>query len=302
MAYPIDYISQKLKIDNKELIEKDLVLHSFLNLLLKNNEFKENYVFKGGTCLTKCYLRYYRFSEDLDFTWINQSYFKLKSEKMIRNILSEEINNLMHQIRNISLSLSLDFKEDKKDNKYIEFGGSNKFVTFKIWYKSKVIKEEQFFKIQINFVETFFYEFKELKARSLVKDIDKKEIQFLFDNSEIVLEDINLKCYDIKEIFIEKVRAILTRRALKARDFIDCFMIMKRFNLNYLEFEEKIISKIKFMLKYEKYLLNLMSKDSLDFNLGDEEKLMLEKIDDKFPNFVKEFNFFLLELKKEVLK
>ena len=31
----------------------------------------ENWVFKGGTCLKKCYFETYRFSEDLDFTLID---------------------------------------------------------------------------------------------------------------------------------------------------------------------------------------------------------------------------------------
>lgn len=80
----IDYLAEKLHIDARELIEKDLILHRILIELISNSHFAENYAFKGGTCLMKCYLGYYRFSEDLDFTWIDQRIFENKSGKQIR--------------------------------------------------------------------------------------------------------------------------------------------------------------------------------------------------------------------------
>lgn len=51
----IDYISFKEGIENKLLIEKDIILHKLLCALLKYDSFKNNLAFKGGTCLTKCY-------------------------------------------------------------------------------------------------------------------------------------------------------------------------------------------------------------------------------------------------------
>lgn len=37
-------------------------------------ECRDNLIFKGGTCLRKCYFEDYRFSEDLDFTAINPDF------------------------------------------------------------------------------------------------------------------------------------------------------------------------------------------------------------------------------------
>ena len=74
----IDYISSELKISNKALLEKDIILHNILCILEEDDFFRKNFVFKGGTCLTKCYLGYYRFSEDLDFTWTDQKLFEAK--------------------------------------------------------------------------------------------------------------------------------------------------------------------------------------------------------------------------------
>lgn len=70
---------------------KDSVNRAFLDLS-QNEFFSKNYIFKGGTCLTKCYLGYYRFSEDIDFTWKDQTIFEDKSQTKTRKILSEIID------------------------------------------------------------------------------------------------------------------------------------------------------------------------------------------------------------------
>ena len=64
----IDQVSQDIKYTHKEIVEKDLYVHNLLSNLFSAQYFKENFLFKGSTCLEKCYLGYYRFSEDLDFT------------------------------------------------------------------------------------------------------------------------------------------------------------------------------------------------------------------------------------------
>ncbi|MCK5690788.1 nucleotidyl transferase AbiEii/AbiGii toxin family protein, partial [Myxococcota bacterium] len=48
-------------------IEKDYVL-GWLLYAIANHERLSRWVFKGGTCLKKCFFETYRFSEDLDFT------------------------------------------------------------------------------------------------------------------------------------------------------------------------------------------------------------------------------------------
>ena len=50
------------------VIEKDYVLGWLLAGINQRPELRESWVFKGGTCLKKCYFETYRFSEDLDFT------------------------------------------------------------------------------------------------------------------------------------------------------------------------------------------------------------------------------------------
>jgi len=52
----------------EDVIEKDYVLGWLLWGIGTDPELGQHWVFKGGTCLKKCYVETYRFSEDLDFT------------------------------------------------------------------------------------------------------------------------------------------------------------------------------------------------------------------------------------------
>jgi predicted nucleotidyltransferase component of viral defense system len=53
------------------VIEKDYVLGWILAGIYADPELGSAWVFKGGTCLKKCFFETYRFSEDLDFTLSN---------------------------------------------------------------------------------------------------------------------------------------------------------------------------------------------------------------------------------------
>lgn len=54
-----------------DVIEKDYVLGWLLAGIANAPELAQTWIFKGGTCLRKCYYETYRFSEDLDFTVVN---------------------------------------------------------------------------------------------------------------------------------------------------------------------------------------------------------------------------------------
>ena len=51
-----------------DVVEKDYVLGWVLAGIGTEPALRDGWVFKGGTCLKKCYLETFRFSEDLDFT------------------------------------------------------------------------------------------------------------------------------------------------------------------------------------------------------------------------------------------
>ncbi len=51
-----------------QVVEKDYVLGWVLSGIYQHATLAKTWIFKGGTCLKKCYFETYRFSEDLDFT------------------------------------------------------------------------------------------------------------------------------------------------------------------------------------------------------------------------------------------
>ena len=53
---------------SEEVVEKDYVLGWVLWGIGSHTTLARTWAFKGGTCLKKCYIETYRFSEDLDFT------------------------------------------------------------------------------------------------------------------------------------------------------------------------------------------------------------------------------------------
>lgn len=299
----IDYLSAARRIDNQVLLEKDVILHQVLLALVQDEFFRRSFAFKGGTCLTKCYLGYYRFSEDLDFTWRDQKLFSGKSQKAIRKMLSLYLDRIFQLLLTLSPQLHLDFKADKSNKRYVELGGSNKFSTFKLWYRSEILQREQFLKIQINFLELFCYPFRKGEAHSIIAGIDEAEFSFLFPEEAVALRAIpDVTCYSLPEIFLEKCRAVLTRREVKARDFIDLFQIVHRENLVLSQFRKEIMAKTQFMLRYDKYIQNLAAVQMEKLVLGEEAKLVLTKLPAGFAPFVRELSTFMLEVKEELLR
>lgn len=61
----IDDIASRFDIQRRDLLEKDILIQKILLDLIKDDFFSKNFAFKGGTCLIKCYLGYYRFSLSL---------------------------------------------------------------------------------------------------------------------------------------------------------------------------------------------------------------------------------------------
>jgi predicted nucleotidyltransferase component of viral defense system len=68
------------------IVEKDYVLGWLLAGIFAHPELVDSWVFKGGTCLKKCYFETYRFSEDLDFTLRDEAHL---NEDFLRRTLGE---------------------------------------------------------------------------------------------------------------------------------------------------------------------------------------------------------------------
>ncbi len=296
----IGFLADKLGIERKELVEKDLYLQGLLLELGKSPYFSKNFAFKGGTCLTKAYLGPYRFSEDLDFTWLNQKLFRNKSGKQIRKLLSKQIDKLLALLKPASEKLGLDFKPVKSNRRYVELGGSNRLATFKLWYNPPAADGETFIKVQINFVEKMLHKPKKRKIKPLAISLSRT-LEFLYpDHAYLATTGPTLYVYDLKEIAAEKVRALLTRRGFKVRDLLDLYMLSKK-GISVKSIRKMALEKTTFMLSYLKYRENLKNRNFEDsFELGEERRLLIGKHDDGFGPFAKKTLKQLNEIAREV--
>lgn len=301
----VNEVSAKIKT-RSDMIEKDILLHQILTDLSKDKFFSRNFLFKGGTCLIKHHLGYLRFSEDIDFTWKNQSRFEGKSVKAIRRDLSTVISDIGKIFESIAEKRGLDFKCKKNDIHFVLLGGSNRMCTFNVWYDSVVLKKKTFIKVQINFVEDICTKPEKVQLGSALKAKDE-ELSALFPESDEYLKTIPFYVYGAKEILSEKVRALLTRKGIKARDFLDIYFIQKNLGIMVVDVEKYVIRKTKHTLSlYTKYQTNMKAKIKLleenkIFEWGTEKDLLISKIDENdFDIFIREFTEYLKKLVKKI--
>jgi predicted nucleotidyltransferase component of viral defense system len=204
----IDSLKKEHKHLDENMIKKDLALSYILQELSKH---ETNLIFKGGTCLSKCYLNYHRLSEDLDFTidLIN------KSKKEKRNYFKDEILPLLNTICK-KYSFDFDCEEfERNTTKYCPVKQSNKLFRFFIYINKK---ETNPIKIEINIDELLVTKPVKIKAKNLIKENN---------NLLFPLNEINVLSYTLEEIIYEKIRALLTREIIQERDIYDLYEINK---------------------------------------------------------------------------
>lgn len=299
----VNEVAKVFKIGRRDLVEKDVILHEILTDLSQEAFFSKNFAFKGGTCLIKCYFGYLRFSEDVDFTWKDQAAFYGLSGKKIRSKLSGIIDKTGSVFETIAKKRGLDFKCAKSNRDYVELGGSDKTCTFKIWYDSEILKRRTFLKVQINFVEQMFFGVKKAELNGLLAG-GNEEVEGLFPEEAAEYgKKITFAVYDIREILCEKVRALMTREGTKARDFLDIYLIWKKFGIRPEDEEKCILGKINFSLKlYAKHREHLKQKVRLlnsgkIFDWGAEKDLLLSDIDEgDFYRFLERLEVFLKKI------
>lgn len=153
-------------------------------------------------------------------------------------------------------------------------------------------------KIQINFLEKICYSIENHNLQSLAPGDDG--LKFIHSVDSEYFETVKFPTYVTREILCEKIRAILTRRGAKAKDFLDIYQICKEFKIDLSEIAENSILKLKFSLDmYQKYKDNMAEKlkllESGDlFAWGEERQLLFQDVDDAdFNSFERELEIFL---------
>ena len=280
----IDQVSQDIKYTHKEIVEKDLYLHDLLSNLFRDQYFKENFLFKGGTCLVKCYLGYYRFSEDIDFTWKNQDIFNGLSVKQQKKIVDSIKDETLKLVDRICKNIGLNFDNNKSNKKYIEFSGNDMRMTLKTYYDSIILNTQSFIKIQINFLEHLSFENQKLTAQNLLLNVTEDTKLLFPEDFDKYSGKLLVNAYNINEIVVEKVRALLTRTGAKARDYVDLYFISQKYKVSIDQFIADVIKKIKFATKRnQRYRNNFLStekalQEGSMFKWGDEKKYLLTTI------------------------
>jgi predicted nucleotidyltransferase component of viral defense system len=244
-------------------IEKDYMLSWILQGVSKHAALSKAIVFKGGTVLKKVYFKGYRFSEDLDFTllddsvsnkqffvWFKETFEYIKEEA---NIPLEIMGNNEHQDGGINFHIS-----------YIgPLGGlgANKKVKVDISRSEKLV------------------------FKPVLKDI-------FIDYTD--QEKHQLHCYSLEEVLVEKLRSVMQR--MQARDFYDIWYLLEIHKMDidfYIsEFKQKCKNKAIVPTEFHTKLLQRLPQYK-----GRWQKSMADQIQD-LPDFETVLREVMRHLKK----
>lgn len=99
----VSTVAARYKLKDTQ-VEKDYVLTWLLLAISRNETLSRILVFKGGTVLKKAYFEDYRFSEDLDFTLLDET---VSNEALIREF--ESVFTFVKRDANISMKMRVGF-------------------------------------------------------------------------------------------------------------------------------------------------------------------------------------------------
>ncbi len=175
-------------------IEKDYILSWILQGIAGNENLAKALVFKGGTVLKKVYFKDYRFSEDLDFTLLNE---EIPNEQIFAWF--EEVFGYIREEANVPLEIiDNNQHEDGGINFYISYigplggQGNNKRVKVDISRSEKIVFDPVWRNLILNYT-------------------DQREHKLL--------------CYPLEEVLVEKLRSVMQR--MQARDFYDIWYLLE---------------------------------------------------------------------------
>jgi predicted nucleotidyltransferase component of viral defense system len=179
------------------IIEKDYVLGWLLAGISKHQVIGKEWIFKGGTCLKKCYFETYRFSEDLDFTLTQDDHltaeFLTESFKEIADFIYDETG--------------LEIPKDLIKFEVYENPRGKLSAEGKISYRGPMQQRGDLPRVKLDLTAD------EMIALPPVI----REVQHSY--SDKPQNGIFVQCYSFEEVFAEKIRALAQR--LRPRDLYD---------------------------------------------------------------------------------
>jgi len=233
-------------------IEKDYILSWILQGVAENENLAKALAFKGGTVLKKAYFKDYRFSEDLDFTLLND---EITNEQIFQWF--EETFEYIREEANIPLEII--------DNNEHEDGGINFYIS----YIGPLGGQGNNKRVKVDISRSEKLVFAPIWQNMILNYSDQVEHKLL--------------CYPLEEVFVEKLRSVMQR--MQARDFYDIWYLLEihGIKIEYFvrEFKVKCESKgLNPLLFHEKLTQRLASYK------GRWQKSMNDQIKD-LPDFEK---------------
>jgi len=206
-------------------IEKDYVL-GWVLFAVAEHPGLSLWIFKGGTCLKKCYFDTYRFSENLDFTVPPESPYDVET---IRSAL-QEVSGWVYE------QAGIEFPEDGLQiSESVNKRGERTFQT-KLTYLGP-IGMPRASRQRIKFDLT--------RDEIIVDSAVPQEVFHGYSDGIPSVE--NVRCYSITEILAEKVRALCEREG-RARDVYDIVNVGRnlREEISEEDFHSVVSEKFKF--------------------------------------------------------
>lgn len=207
--------SEILRIAEKEgvppdTIDKNWVLGHFLAILFEEKWARENLIFKGGTCLKKCYFEKYRFSEDLDFTLKNKDL--QITNRMLQSVCDTVTGKVGILFSKVKVE-PINWKNKQVGYKTkIKFWGANH-------KKNQQPPAAQRWQTEFK-IEIVHYE-------KLVNNPVYKPLLSTYSDSGVFVSQ-TIPCYPLVEIIGEKLRALLQRSYPAPRDYYDIWKLLKQ--------------------------------------------------------------------------
>jgi predicted nucleotidyltransferase component of viral defense system len=185
------------------IIEKDYVLGWILAGIYQNAGFGKNWVFKGGTCLKKCFFETYRFSEDLDFTLTN-------TEHIDEPYLKDSFSRIAEWVYD---QAGIEIPKDTLRFEIYQNPRGTLSVQGRISYRGPMRKGGDLPRIKLDLTSD----------EILVLDPVQREIHHPY--SDKPGEGFFAYCYSFEEVFAEKIRALGERE--RPRDLYDVVQIFR---------------------------------------------------------------------------
>jgi predicted nucleotidyltransferase component of viral defense system len=208
-------------------IEKDYILSWILQGIAQHEQLSTSITFKGGTLLKKVYFEDYRFSEDLDFTLLDND---ILNEQIIEWF--SEMFEYIKEEANIPLEIiDSDIHRDRHEHEDDRLPDGQGGINFYISYVGPLggIGANKRVKVDISRSEKL--QFEPVMLSTCLGYSDQEEHKLL--------------CYPLEEVLVEKLRSVMQR--MQARDFYDIWYLLEIHEMDVafysIEFRAKCESK-----------------------------------------------------------